>query len=61
MRLLVATGRTNGRVEVQIFPNNQLGNEKEMIEGLLLGTLDITVPSNGVVTNPRTSSASRAD
>ncbi|MCP5152870.1 MAG: TRAP transporter substrate-binding protein [Ectothiorhodospiraceae bacterium] len=43
--------RTNGRVEVQIFPNNQLGNEKEMIEGLLLGTLDITVPSNGVVTN----------
>ncbi len=43
--------RTNGRVEIQIFPNNQLGNEKEMIEGLLLGTLDITVPSNGVVTN----------
>jgi tripartite ATP-independent transporter DctP family solute receptor len=43
--------RSGGRVEVQIFPNNQLGNEKEMIEGLLLGTLDITVPSNGVVTN----------
>lgn len=43
--------RTDGKVEVQIFPNNQLGNEKEMIEGLLLGTLDITVPSNGVVTN----------
>ncbi len=43
--------KTGGKVEVQIFPNNQLGNEKEMIEGLLLGTLDITVPSNGVVTN----------
>ena len=43
--------RTDGRVEIQIFPNNQLGNEKEMIEGLLLGTVDITVPSNGVVTN----------
>ncbi len=43
--------RTNGEVEIQIFPNNQLGNEKEMIEGLLLGTVDIAVPSNGVVTN----------
>jgi tripartite ATP-independent transporter DctP family solute receptor len=42
---------SNGQVEIQIFPNNQLGNEKEMIEGLLLGTLDMTVPSNGVVTN----------
>jgi len=42
---------TDGKVEIQIFPNNQLGNEKEMIEGLLLGTVDITVPSNGVVTN----------
>lgn len=43
--------KSDGRVEVQIFPNNQLGNEKEMVEGLLLGTVDITVPSNGVVTN----------
>ncbi len=47
----IVAEKTNGQVEVQIFPNNQLGNEKEMIEGLLLGTLDITVPSNGVVTN----------
>ena len=43
--------KTNGRVEIQIFPNNQLGNEKEMVEGILLGTVDITVPSNGIVTN----------
>lgn len=43
--------KSNGRVEIHIYPNNQLGNEKEMIEGLLLGTLDIAVPSNGVVTN----------
>jgi len=43
--------KTKGKVEIKIHPNNQLGNEKEMIEGLLLGTLDITVPSNGVVTN----------
>ncbi len=47
----IVNEKSNGRIEVHIYPNNQLGNEKEMIEGLLLGTMDITVPSNGVVTN----------
>lgn len=47
----VVERETNGDVTVQIFPNNQLGNEREMIEGVLLGTLDITVPTNGVLTN----------
>lgn len=43
--------RTGGRVVVQIFPSNQLGNEKEMLEGLLLGTVDFAVTANGVLTN----------
>ena len=30
---------TKGKVEVQIFPNRTLGNERDMIEGLLLGTV----------------------
>jgi len=47
----VVAEETNGQVRVEIFPNNQLGDEKEMIEGLTLGTLDITVPTNGVLTN----------
>jgi len=47
----IVNEKSEGKVEIQIFPNNQLGNEKEMVEGLLLGTVDITVPSNGVVTN----------
>ena len=42
---------TNGEVEIQIFPNGQLGSEKEMIEGLKLGTVDITSPSNRNLTN----------
>ena len=42
---------TNGEVEIQIFPNGQLGSEKEMIEGLKLGTVDITSPSNGNLTS----------
>jgi len=42
---------TNGRATLEIFPNNQLGNEPQMIEGVLLGTVDITVPSNAPLTN----------
>jgi TRAP-type transport system periplasmic protein len=40
---------TKGKVEVQLFPNRTLGNERDMIEGLLLGTVHITVPSNAVM------------
>jgi TRAP-type transport system periplasmic protein len=40
---------TKGKVEVQLFPNRTLGNERDMIEGLLLGTVQITVPSNAVM------------
>ena len=34
--------RTNGRVEVKIFPNAQLGNELELAEGLRLGSVDFS-------------------
>lgn len=43
--------RSGGQLEIRIFPDNQLGNEKEMIEGLLLGTLDIAVTANGTASN----------
>jgi TRAP-type transport system periplasmic protein len=42
---------SHGRVEIQIFPSMQLGSEKAMIEGLLLGTIDIVVTANGSATN----------
>lgn len=42
---------TDGRVEVTIYPNNQLGNEKEVLEGLLLGTVDVAIAANGVLGN----------
>ena len=35
--------KTNGRVIVDIQPNGNLGDEREMTEGLQLGTIDITV------------------
>lgn len=43
--------KSNGRVEIQIYPAMQLGSEKAMIEGLLLGTIDIVVTANGSATN----------
>jgi len=47
----VVEKESNGEVEIQIFPNGQLGSEKETIEGLKLGTVDITSVSNGNLTN----------
>ena len=41
---------TNGKATMQIFPNSQIGNEPDMIKGVLTGTLDITVPSNAPLT-----------
>ncbi|WP_174803356.1 TRAP transporter substrate-binding protein [Martelella limonii] len=35
--------RTNGEVEFQIFPAGQLGTQREMTEGVQLGTLEATV------------------
>jgi tripartite ATP-independent transporter DctP family solute receptor len=42
---------TDGRVEIRIYPSMQLGGERAMLEGLLLGALDIVVTANGPVTN----------
>ncbi|MDK2878237.1 MAG: hypothetical protein PWR06_953 [Thermoanaerobacteraceae bacterium] len=32
---------TNGKVEVQVFPNSQLGNQRDMVEGMQMGTLQM--------------------
>jgi C4-dicarboxylate-binding protein DctP len=35
--------RTQGEVELQLFPSSQLGNARQMIEGTQLGTIDATM------------------
>lgn len=42
---------TKGQFEVKVFPNGQLGSEKEMTEGLFLGNVDIATAATTVVTN----------
>ncbi|MCF4113172.1 MULTISPECIES: TRAP transporter substrate-binding protein [Dethiosulfovibrio] len=39
---------TDGDVEIKLFPNNQLGSgERDLIEGMQLGTVDLVVSSTG--------------
>jgi tripartite ATP-independent transporter DctP family solute receptor len=42
---------TNGEVQIEVFPNSQLGNEKEAVEGILLGTVDIVAVPTAIMTN----------
>lgn len=41
--------KTNGAVNVQVFPSAQLGSEKELVEGLQMGSIDMGVISSGGV------------
>src|SRR5947207_9021798 len=43
--------RTNGRYKIQNFYAGALGAERESIEGVQLGTLDLTMTSTGPVPN----------
>ncbi|MDK2924255.1 MAG: hypothetical protein PWQ41_29 [Bacillota bacterium] len=43
--------KTNGQIKIDIYANGQLGNERDMIEGLQIGTIDLVVTSTGPVSN----------
>ncbi|MDR3077594.1 MAG: DctP family TRAP transporter solute-binding subunit [Planctomycetota bacterium] len=43
--------KTGGAVEIQVFPSSQLGNQRDLIEGLTFGTLDMTLTSTAVFGN----------
>jgi len=39
--------RTSNKVKIDVYPSTQLGNERDMVEGLQLGTIDLVVTSTG--------------
>lgn len=43
--------RTDGRIVINIFANSTLGNERDMIEALQFGALDITLPNSAPMAN----------
>jgi tripartite ATP-independent transporter DctP family solute receptor len=47
--------KTGGALQVQVFPNNQLGSERDMVEGMQLGTIDLAVINTPLLAsfNPR--------
>jgi tripartite ATP-independent transporter DctP family solute receptor len=40
---------SKGRLQVKIFANAQLGNDRDMIEGMQLGSIDLASPSTGAM------------
>ena len=49
--------KTGGAVEIQVFPSSQLGNQRDLIEGLTFGTVDMTLTSTAVLGNFLTEAA----
>lgn len=43
--------RSDGRIEVEVYPDGQLGGEREMIESTQAGDIQISSPSVGVLAN----------
>ncbi len=43
--------RSKGEIEIQLFPAAQLGSERDMTEGLQLGSLEMTLTSTGPLGN----------
>jgi tripartite ATP-independent transporter DctP family solute receptor len=43
--------KTNGKATLKIFPNGQLGNEGQLAEGTLLGTVEMAMTSNSILSN----------
>jgi tripartite ATP-independent transporter DctP family solute receptor len=43
--------RSGGKLEIRVYPDGQLGSERENEEGLQVGNLDVTFGGPGVLTN----------
>jgi len=52
----IVQSRTDGRIKIDVFPAGQLGGERDMVEGLKIGTVDFVIaasPVAGAVANDR--------
>lgn len=47
----IVEARSNGRIQVEIFPAEQLGSEQEMIESVMIGALDIQLCGGSALQN----------
>ena len=42
--------QSGGKISVEIYPNGQLGGDRQMLESVALGTIQMTIPSTSVLT-----------
>lgn len=42
--------QSGGNITVEIYPNGQLGNDRQMVEAVTLGTIQLTIPATSVLT-----------
>lgn len=47
----LVTEKSGGAIEIQVFPSSQLGNQRDLVEGLTLGTVDMCMTSTAVLGN----------
>ena len=38
--------RTNGEIDIEVYPNDQLGSQRELTEGVQIGTVDMVLTSD---------------
>lgn len=43
--------KTDGMATIEIFPNGQIGDEGQLVEGVLLGTVEMAMTSNSLLSN----------
>lgn len=43
--------RSGGRIIIDIYPASQLGNDRELLEGIQIGTVDMAVNTSSAMTN----------
>lgn len=43
--------RSKGEIDIKVFPSSQLGNQRDLVEGLTLGTVDMTLTGTAVLGN----------
>ena len=40
---------TNGKLVIDVYPNSELGGNREALEGMLFGTIEMTIPNVGML------------
>lgn len=43
--------RSGGKIKVDVYPSSQLGSERDLVEGVQMGTLDMAIVGVGVLAN----------